>query len=211
MEVTPRTWPRGLGRWRPRTLAFRGIAAHQAQHLRHGVTKRQGRWQAETTDDGRTEGDGVRPRNRGRPLRNRSAGPTVDLSGTGDVVTLRRSKTNPAGERPEVRRLVGGCAVDVRRLDSQPADDTARAAAPPARGRVFCMFADERQPNCRTHRFTRMLRHALVVRPAADGSGRGPPRPRSILVHTAWPELRTVGEGFRTASDARSPAPRRRP
>ena len=148
-----------------------GIAAHQAQHLRHGVTKRQGRWQAKTTDDGRTEGDGVRPRNRGRPLRNRSAGPTVDLSGTGDVVTLRRSKMNPAGERPEVRRLVGGCAVDVRRLDSQPADDTARADAPPARGRVFCMFADERQPNCRTTEFTRMLRHALVVRPAADGAG----------------------------------------
>ena len=60
----------------------------------------------------------------------------VDLSGTDDVVTLRRSKTNPAGARPEVRRLVGGCAVDVRRLHVNRL--------------VFCMFADERQRNCRT-------------------------------------------------------------
>ena len=32
------------------------------------------------------------------------------------VVTVRRSKTNPAGDRADVRRLVGGCAAAVRRL-----------------------------------------------------------------------------------------------
>ena len=41
----------------------------------------------------------------------------VDLSGDDDVVvTVRRSKTNPAGDRADVRRLVGGCAAAVRRL-----------------------------------------------------------------------------------------------
>ena len=41
----------------------------------------------------------------------------VDLSDGEDVVvTLRRSKTNPADERPDVRRLVGGGAAAVRRL-----------------------------------------------------------------------------------------------
>ena len=41
----------------------------------------------------------------------------VDLS-NGDevVVTLRRSKTNPPGERASLRHLVGGCAAAVRRL-----------------------------------------------------------------------------------------------
>ena len=32
------------------------------------------------------------------------------------VVTVRRSKSNPAGDRRDVRRLVGGCAVTIRRL-----------------------------------------------------------------------------------------------
>ena len=45
------------------------------------------------------------------------AGPTSTLSGDDDVVvTVRRSKTNPAGDRADVRRLVGGCAAAVRRL-----------------------------------------------------------------------------------------------
>ena len=45
----------------------------------------------------------------------------VDLSGDDDVVvTVRRSKTNPAGDRADVRRLVGGCAAAVRRLHAAP-------------------------------------------------------------------------------------------
>ena len=68
----PRTWPRGLDRWCPKgQSAFKGVAAHRAQHPRHGVTNGKGDGQAETTEDGRAEGDGVRPRIRGRPRRNR--------------------------------------------------------------------------------------------------------------------------------------------
>ena len=41
----------------------------------------------------------------------------VDLSDGEDVVVTRRhSTTNAGGERPDVRRLVGGCAAAVRRL-----------------------------------------------------------------------------------------------
>ena len=41
----------------------------------------------------------------------------VDLSDGDDVVvTVRRSKTNPAGDLADVRRLIGGCAAAVRRL-----------------------------------------------------------------------------------------------
>ena len=41
----------------------------------------------------------------------------VDLAASDDiVVTVRRSKTNPVGDRADVRRLVGGCAAAVRRL-----------------------------------------------------------------------------------------------
>ena len=62
----PRTWPRGLDRWCPKgQSAFKGVAAHRAQHPRHGVTNGKGDGQAETTEDGRAEGDGVRPRIRG--------------------------------------------------------------------------------------------------------------------------------------------------
>ena len=51
----------------------------------------------------------------------------VDLSDGEDVVVTRRhAKTNAAGERPDGRRLVGGCAAAVRRLHAattpEPAD-----------------------------------------------------------------------------------------
>ena len=51
----------------------------------------------------------------------------VDLSDGEDVVVTRRpATTNAAGERPDVRRLVGGCAAAVRRLQAattpEPAD-----------------------------------------------------------------------------------------
>ena len=51
----------------------------------------------------------------------------VELADGGDVVvTVRRSKMNQAGDHPDVRRLVGGCAAAVRRLQAatapQPGD-----------------------------------------------------------------------------------------
>ena len=51
----------------------------------------------------------------------------VDLSAGEDVVVTRRhATTNAAGERPDVRRLVGGCAAAIRRLHAattpEPAD-----------------------------------------------------------------------------------------
>ena len=51
----------------------------------------------------------------------------VDLSAGEDVVVTRRhAKTNAVGERPDGRRLVGGCAAAVRRLQAattpEPAD-----------------------------------------------------------------------------------------
>ena len=43
----------------------------------------------------------------------------VELADGGDVVvTVRRSKTNQAGDHPDVRRLVGGGAAAVRRLQA---------------------------------------------------------------------------------------------
>ena len=48
----------------------------------------------------------------------------VEIAGDGDVViTDRRSKTNPASDRPDVRRLVGGSAVAIRRLQVVPDPD----------------------------------------------------------------------------------------
>ena len=43
----------------------------------------------------------------------------VEFAAGGDiVVTVRRSKTNQAGERSDVRRLVGACAAAIRRLQA---------------------------------------------------------------------------------------------
>ena len=48
----------------------------------------------------------------------------VELADGGDViVTVRRSKTNQAGDHPDVRRLVGGCAAAVRRLQAATAPE----------------------------------------------------------------------------------------
>ena len=69
----------------------------------------------------------------------------VDLSGDDDVVvTVRRSKTNPAGDRADVRRLVGGCAAAVRRLHAATSPTPTEANhrpgrppdQPPVRGRL---------------------------------------------------------------------------
>ena len=48
----------------------------------------------------------------------------IDFADGGDVgVTVRRSKANPTGERPDRRRLVGGCASAVRRLQAATAPE----------------------------------------------------------------------------------------
>ena len=48
----------------------------------------------------------------------------IQLADGGDVVvTVRRSKTNQAGDHPDVRRLVGGCAAAVRRLQAATAPE----------------------------------------------------------------------------------------
>ena len=48
----------------------------------------------------------------------------VELADVADVgVTVRRSKTNQAGDHPDVRRLVGGCAAAVRRLQAATAPE----------------------------------------------------------------------------------------
>ena len=60
----------------------------------------------------------------------------VELADGGDVVvTVRGSKTNPAGDRPDVRRLVGGCALAVRRLHA--------AATPELADRVIGLSVDQ--------------------------------------------------------------------
>ena len=53
------------------------------------------------------------------PSRPHARSPCGALADGGDVVvTVRRSKTNQAGDHPDVRRLVGGCAAAVRRLQA---------------------------------------------------------------------------------------------
>ena len=53
------------------------------------------------------------------PSRPHARSPCGALADVGDVVvTIRRSKTNQAGERSDVRRLVGACAAAIRRLQA---------------------------------------------------------------------------------------------
>ena len=60
----------------------------------------------------------------------------VDLADGDDaVVTIRRSMTNPAGYRPDVRRLVSGCALAIRRLHA--------AATPELTDLVIGLSADQ--------------------------------------------------------------------
>ena len=60
----------------------------------------------------------------------------VELADGGDVgVTVRGSKTNPDGDRPDIRRLVGDCAGAVRRLHA--------AATPELADRVIGLSVDQ--------------------------------------------------------------------